>query len=626
MHIIIIHGLLKDNNLKHIEYAIIDNNFKIIEEKIYSENTKLTKKHLLYKHINEKNIIVNDKKVIDYLFDLYDINKKYETFEDYECKTKIKIESFLKIYKKNINHKDDMKKTDDIKKNILLNDNTKNKITDINDNINSINSNDINDFNSINSDDINDDINSINSDSIKKSDCIKETIFLDGNRKNKINDNIKPIIDDINDDIDSINNDENIINEQMKILYDTINTITNIKIKKKNKENTIIQKINELEKKIEILLKKNIMDENNFKIISFEKLDKQISILENDKIKFKEKEDRIIKLTEENKKYNETNNAMDKELNKLTTEKEELIKKNKKIIFLNDHNKNLIDTYTENILINKKYLIELDDKISEFESDNLELNKKNNILSSLIKENDKLKEKEKMMENLINENKRMEEIDIKLNELTIENIKLNEKENELTCLLEDNRKLKKNDFDLFEIKLSFKNSKISLNLFLDKTMIYNVNDLLNYIKNKYDEEFVSKCIFVNDIEWLLIKLFKRNDELFNYVKHDSYIICDKINNDHANITILNLNIKLLKKIKNDHRNEVNMLNSKYIKLLENSNHDPIICIVCSQELRNCIIIPCNHVCICKKCYNNNNLKKCPICRIDIFEIQDIYIS
>lgn len=539
---VIIYGSIKKDILRHIEYAIIDDSSEIIEEKTYSENLQLTKKHLLYKHICEKSIIVNDDNVINYLFSLYNIEKPFKTFDEYDCQVKTKISAFLKIYK---------------------------------------------------------------------------------SRKNtNKNDNIKMIIDEINDDIDNVNNDNNIMEEQMKILHKTIKNINEINMKKKDNENIIMNKISELERKIEIIFKKNIIDENNFKIISFESLDNQIDILKKDQVKLKEKEDKISILKNDNERIN----YVDEELKTLMIKNDDLLKKITQIDSVHKNNKDLKNAYIEKAIHNEKCIMEMNNQISKLEDDNLKVNELNRKLDNLVNENNKLKEKEKIIEQLSNENKKIYNMDILINKLKEENVQLEEKESELDYLFEHNRKLKKTDFDLFEVKLAFKNSKITLNLFIDKTMIYNINDFLNYIKNKFDEEFSDRGIFVNDIEWVLLKLFKRNDMLFNYIKHESYIVYDKIDNECVNITILNFNVKLLRKIKTDHQNEINIMNDKYVKLLENNNHDPLICMTCYQQLRNCIIIPCNHVCICMKCYKHNNIKKCPVCRIDIFDVQTIYIS
>lgn len=47
------------------------------------------------------------------------------------------------------------------------------------------------------------------------------------------------------------------------------------------------------------------------------------------------------------------------------------------------------------------------------------------------------------------------------------------------------------------------------------------------------------------------------------------------------------------------------------------------CIICTESTKNTIMIPCNHVCCCVKCAKP--LKRCPICRTQLEDIQRVYI-
>ena len=56
-----------------------------------------------------------------------------------------------------------------------------------------------------------------------------------------------------------------------------------------------------------------------------------------------------------------------------------------------------------------------------------------------------------------------------------------------------------------------------------------------------------------------------------------------------------------------------------------------ICIVCQDEQRSTVLLPCRHLCLCKSCaeslHNNISRRKriCPLCRKSIEDIMDVYI-
>lgn len=56
-----------------------------------------------------------------------------------------------------------------------------------------------------------------------------------------------------------------------------------------------------------------------------------------------------------------------------------------------------------------------------------------------------------------------------------------------------------------------------------------------------------------------------------------------------------------------------------------------ICIVCQDEPRSTVLLPCRHLCLCRRCAEllldciNRRKRKCPLCRKDIAKIMDVYI-
>lgn len=51
----------------------------------------------------------------------------------------------------------------------------------------------------------------------------------------------------------------------------------------------------------------------------------------------------------------------------------------------------------------------------------------------------------------------------------------------------------------------------------------------------------------------------------------------------------------------------------------------IICVVCMERKRNCIIQPCRHLSLCITCSATQKHDKCPICRVPVISIERIYI-
>lgn len=47
------------------------------------------------------------------------------------------------------------------------------------------------------------------------------------------------------------------------------------------------------------------------------------------------------------------------------------------------------------------------------------------------------------------------------------------------------------------------------------------------------------------------------------------------------------------------------------------------CVICMESKRKCVIYPCKHFCLCIAC-SNNELKLCPVCRIEINNIERLF--
>jgi len=52
----------------------------------------------------------------------------------------------------------------------------------------------------------------------------------------------------------------------------------------------------------------------------------------------------------------------------------------------------------------------------------------------------------------------------------------------------------------------------------------------------------------------------------------------------------------------------------------------ILCAICYDSNINLLLEPCNHICICKLCYNSLYTQQCPICKTKISTTKEIYFA
>jgi len=50
----------------------------------------------------------------------------------------------------------------------------------------------------------------------------------------------------------------------------------------------------------------------------------------------------------------------------------------------------------------------------------------------------------------------------------------------------------------------------------------------------------------------------------------------------------------------------------------------IACIICMENPKNIVLLPCKHMCMCKQCYEQSALTLCPICRVVVQSFMEIY--
>jgi hypothetical protein len=65
------------------------------------------------------------------------------------------------------------------------------------------------------------------------------------------------------------------------------------------------------------------------------------------------------------------------------------------------------------------------------------------------------------------------------------------------------------------------------------------------------------------------------------------------------------------------------------KLQEDLNHNPYLCVICWNERKNIVLLPCRHLCVCLSCsqqlWNNTQNETCPICRKQVENRLEVYV-
>jgi hypothetical protein len=65
------------------------------------------------------------------------------------------------------------------------------------------------------------------------------------------------------------------------------------------------------------------------------------------------------------------------------------------------------------------------------------------------------------------------------------------------------------------------------------------------------------------------------------------------------------------------------------KLQEDLNNNPYLCVICWNDKKTIVLLPCRHLCVCvscsKKLWNNTQHETCPICRNDVENLLEVFI-
>lgn len=122
-----------------------------------------------------------------------------------------------------------------------------------------------------------------------------------------------------------------------------------------------------------------------------------------------------------------------------------------------------------------------------------------------------------------------------------------------------------------------------------------------------------KATWASDIDPLIHKLF---DSEINVVKYDRVKLRDgslqhcKVEKNHDDEIIM---------YPGDGYNFLVRKDTTNNKLVEQNNNDiphDMLCLICMDNKRTHVIVPCMHLVCCSKCSNDifNKLNECPICR------------
>ncbi len=53
--------------------------------------------------------------------------------------------------------------------------------------------------------------------------------------------------------------------------------------------------------------------------------------------------------------------------------------------------------------------------------------------------------------------------------------------------------------------------------------------------------------------------------------------------------------------------------------------DKRLCEICQEQIKKIVLLPCQHMCLCKQCLDHEKWKRCPICRQGVESNMEIYV-
>lgn len=65
------------------------------------------------------------------------------------------------------------------------------------------------------------------------------------------------------------------------------------------------------------------------------------------------------------------------------------------------------------------------------------------------------------------------------------------------------------------------------------------------------------------------------------------------------------------------------------KLQQDLNNNPYLCVICWNDRKTIVLLPCRHLCVClscsKKLWNNVQQETCPICRNNVENLLEVFV-
>jgi hypothetical protein len=74
------------------------------------------------------------------------------------------------------------------------------------------------------------------------------------------------------------------------------------------------------------------------------------------------------------------------------------------------------------------------------------------------------------------------------------------------------------------------------------------------------------------------------------------------------------------------KQEVVAAAQKKVSKAEDRHDDRVLCVVCMEEERSVLFLPCNHMCACGGCAAAACRGKCPACRAEILQSLTVTLS
>ena len=53
-------------------------------------------------------------------------------------------------------------------------------------------------------------------------------------------------------------------------------------------------------------------------------------------------------------------------------------------------------------------------------------------------------------------------------------------------------------------------------------------------------------------------------------------------------------------------------------------HENEECIICHDNRKSILLLPCKHLCLCAGCFSSNDMTICPLCRKEVVDSMEVY--